>query len=94
MRPAKGLGTFPTLAIEAGRLDSKALPANWHRIRAEAQRRFGDEWVQGGRSVALLVPSAAILGEWNILVNPVHPDFPKVRFQKPVPFTFDVRMFR
>ena len=76
------------------RLDQKALPADWHKKRQESLRRFGDEWIRAGHTIALLVPSAAIRGEWNILLNPAHPDFGKVKFGRPVPFHFDTRMFR
>lgn len=81
-------------ALEVGRLDLKALPPNWHETRDESLRSFGDQWVRAGKSVALLVPSAAIPGEWNVLLNPAHPDFSRVKVQDAKPFEFDVRMFR
>jgi RES domain-containing protein len=81
-------------SLEVGRLDVAALPANWHQTRDESLRRFGDDWVHAEKQVALLVPSAAIPGEGNLLLNPAHPDFSKVRFGKPQPFEFDVRMFK
>ena len=81
-------------AVEIARVDVKALSANWHQTRDESLRRFGDDWVHAGKQVALLVPSAAIPGEWNLLLNPVHPTFSKVRFGKPQPFEFDLRMFK
>lgn len=81
-------------ALEIGKLEVRALPANWHETRDESLRRFGDEWIRAARTVAVLVPSAAIRGEWNILLNPAHADFSKVKFQKPQPFEFDLRMFR
>lgn len=81
-------------ALEVGRLEPKVLPANWHETRSESLRRFGDEWIRAGRSVALLVPSAAIPGEWNVLLNPAHGHFSKVKFHPPVRFEFDIRMFR
>ena len=80
--------------LEIARLDPKSLPAGWHRTRNESLRRFGDDWIRSGRSAALLVPSAAIRGEWNILLNPAHPEFSAIRFRQPAPFEFDVRMFR
>src|SRR5262249_18719118 len=64
--------------LQIARLDPKQLPARWHKMRDESLRRFGDEWVRAGRELALLVPSAAIRSEWNILLNPVHADFPKI----------------
>jgi RES domain-containing protein len=80
-----------TLGI--ARLDPKDLPVNWYATRDESLRRFGDEWVKAGKKVALLVPSAAIRGEWNVLLNPAQRDFSKIRFQEPQPFQFDARMF-
>jgi RES domain-containing protein len=81
-------------AIEIEKLDLKALPARWYETSDESLRRFGDEWIEAARTVALLVPSAAIRGEWNVLLNPAHAEFSRVKFQKPQPFTFDARMFR
>jgi RES domain-containing protein len=81
-------------ALEMGRLDPKLLPANWHETRDESLRGLGDEWLHAAKTVALLVPSAAIRGEWNVLLSAAHPDFSKVKFQQPRPFEFDVRMFR
>lgn len=76
------------------RLDLTALPARWHESRDQSLRRFGDEWIHGGETAALLVPSAAIRSEWNVLLSPAHPDFSKIQFRSPQPFEFDARMFR
>ena len=80
------------LAIE--RVTPDALPPHWRKTRDESLRRFGDEWIQAGRTVALLVPAATIPGEWNILLNPAHAQFAQVKFYQPKGFEFDVRMFR
>ena len=81
-------------ALDLARIDLKALPGNWHESRDESLRRFGNEWARAAQTVALLVPSAAVRGEWNVLLNPAHPEFPSVKFHDPEPFEFDVRMFR
>ncbi|MEO8657009.1 MAG: RES domain-containing protein [Bryobacteraceae bacterium] len=70
------------------------LPAEWHKTRDESLRHFGDEWIRRGNTAGLLVPSAVIRGEWNVLFNPAHRDFPKVSFGEPEVFEFDARMFR
>lgn len=80
--------------LEIGKLDTEELAARWHETRDESLRRFGDQWIRAGRTVALLVPSAAIPGEWNVLLNPAHPDFSKIRFREAQQFEFDARMFR
>lgn len=76
------------------RLELHQLPAHWRKSKDESLRRFGDAWVRSTRSVALLVPSAVIAGEWNILLNPAHLDFPRVQFASPQRFEFDARIFR
>jgi len=81
-------------AVRISRLDPKTLPVRWRETRDESLRRFGDEWIRGGESAALLVPSVAIRGEWNVLLNPVHPDFSRIKFRAPERFEFDARMFR
>jgi len=80
--------------LDIGGLDPKTLPAGWHETRDESLRRFGDNWIRDGQSVALLVPSAAIRGEWNVLLNPAHAEFPRILFRAPQAFEFDLRMFR
>jgi RES domain-containing protein len=80
--------------LDIGKFDPKALPAKWDETRDESLRRFGDEWIRGGQSAAMLVPSAAVRTEWNVLLNPAHADFSKIEFRDAVSFSFDVRMFR
>lgn len=75
------------------RVDLKALPRHWHGRRDESLRRFGDDWIRAGGTVALYVPSAAIRGEWNVLLNPAHSDFAQIRIADPKRFEFDLRMF-
>jgi RES domain-containing protein len=86
-------GNIPN-TVAVGRLDPEVLPAGWCESRDESLRQFGDEWVRGGDTAMLLVPSAAIRGEWNVLLNPAHPDFARVTFNPPARFEFDARMFR
>ena len=81
-------------ALEIERVSLEALPPHWDKSRDESLRRFGDEWIHAGRTVALLVPAATIPGEWNILLNPAHAEFKRVHFHEPKAFEFDVRMFR
>ncbi len=75
------------------RLDLKSLPSKWHALRDESLTAFGDRWILAGKTIALHVPSAAIRGEWNVLLNPEHSDFRKVKIEKPKRFEFDLRMF-
>src|SRR6516165_5052283 len=64
-------GEIPEGPVE--RVSLEALPLDWHKTSDESLRRFGDEWIRAGRTVALFVPAATIPGEWNVLLNPAHP---------------------
>jgi len=79
--------------ISIDRVDVAGLPPDWFRSRGESLHRIGYEWIRRNKTVAILVPSAAIRGEWNILLNPAHEGFSQVRFQSSKPFEFDIRMF-
>ncbi len=80
--------------IQTERIDLNSLPRKWHELRDESLKVFGDRWILRGQTLALHVPSAAIRGEWNVLLNPEHPDFRKIKIGKPRAFAFDLRMFR
>jgi RES domain-containing protein len=73
-------------------LDPHDLPRNW---RAEpAPRRLqtlGDEWLDSGKAAVLRVPSAIVVGEFNYLLNPLHPDFSMLRIHSPEKFSIDRR---
>ncbi|HXR37467.1 MAG TPA: RES family NAD+ phosphorylase [Terracidiphilus sp.] len=75
-------------------LSMDLLPSGWRELENLACRDLGSQWAAGGRSVALRVPSAVVEGDWNVLLNPRHSDFKKIRLFLPKPFRYDERMFR
>jgi RES domain-containing protein len=76
----------------AQRLDPGQLPAGWRRPEHPLLKAMGDRWLESGASLALEVPSAVIPLEWNVLLNPLHPDWPQVASSVPVAFSFDPRL--
>ena len=73
--------------------DAEGLPRDWNALPYSASaRRFGDRWAAERRSAALLVPSVVLPGERNLLINPMHPDYPKIAALAPEPFQFDRRL--
>jgi RES domain-containing protein len=69
------------------------LPARWRSYPApEELAALGTEWVARATSVALRVPSAIVPTEHNYLLNPAHPDFPRLRIRSARRFTFDPRL--
>jgi RES domain-containing protein len=75
-------------------LDPGLLPADWRELNNLACRDLGSGWAASGRSAALQVPSAVVEGDWNVLLNPKHADFNKIKLVAPKPFRYDERMFR
>jgi RES domain-containing protein len=75
-------------------LDPQLLPPDWRELNSLICRDLGSDWARRRRSLALLVPSAVVAGDSNLLVNPSHPGFNKVAVAEAIPFRFDSRMFR
>jgi len=79
------------LAVEV--ITAAILPRTWRNappIRALAD--LGDAWVRGGRSAILVVPSAVVPSETNVLLNPNHPDAGRIAYGTPAPFSYDPRL--
>lgn len=71
----------------------KNLPPHWNAEPLDFQTmQIGDEWVRAGKSVALAVPSVLSTSEVNFLLNPNHPDFKKIKINKPIEYRFDSRL--
>ena len=94
--PASVLGraTIPDQPpIESVKL--AGLPPNWSDPDSpDKLRDIGQEWLERGATVALKVPSAVVIEEWNYLLNPRHPDFKELTFGKIVAYHFDRRLAR
>lgn len=74
-------------------LDRAALPADWQAYpHPEATRALGNAWLDTARSVALVVPSAVVPHETNVLLNPQHPAFGRVEVGAPEAFPVDPRL--
>lgn len=76
-------------------VDAASLPPSWADSPppVEAQQ-LGDAWVAGAGSLLLRIPSAIVPGEHNLLLNPAHPDFVRIRVSSPRPFRFDPRLLK
>lgn len=80
--------SMETLGIEA-------LPPDWRTYPApEKLKDLGTGWTRSGRTAVLLVPSVIIPHEMNVLLNPAHPGFVKIRLQEAQRFSFDPRMWK
>ena len=80
--------------IEIKELPEAKLPTDWRSFpHSNATQVVGDEFIVEQEQPVLKVPSAAVQGTYNYLVNPRHPDFPKVTIVGIEPFEFDKRLF-
>ena len=69
------------------------LPPYWQRLSLpQPTATIGHAWLQAGRSLALQVPSVVMPQERNVLLNPAHPEFVRVRLLDAQPFHFDERL--
>ncbi len=57
-------------------------------------RFIGDSFLTTNKNMLLKVPSAIIPEEYNILINPLHPDFTKIKIISTSRFEFDSRLFK
>lgn len=74
---------------------TKRLPPNWkefpppHRLAL-----IGTNWVLQKKKLLLQVPSALVEDEYNILINPDHPDIRYVKIKKIQKYHFDQRLLK
>lgn len=72
-----------------------SLPVGWDAQPAgRASIAFGTAWLRSGRSALLVVPSAIVPEEANVLVNPRHPGSAAVGASKVRRWLYDPRLAR
>jgi RES domain-containing protein len=72
-----------------------SLPVGWDAQPAgRASLRFGTDWASSKTSSLLLVPSAIVPEEWNVLINPEHPDSRRITASKVRKWVYDPRLLK
>jgi RES domain-containing protein len=75
------------------KINVSVLPENWNtHPPSPATRDIGSEWIRSGSSPVLAVPSVPVALETDYLLNPAHPDFPKLRIGTAQSFQYDRRL--
>jgi RES domain-containing protein len=74
-------------------VSASALNRNWQTDPYTCQY-LGNEFLLQKQSLLLKVPSAIVPEENNILINPLHADFKKVKIISARKFAFDGRLFK
>lgn len=71
------------------------LPRNWRDYPAPSElAELGTNWVLSNDSLLLRVPSTVVENEFNVLINPVHPDINYVTISHIEKYTLAKRLFR
>lgn len=79
--------------VSSESLDETRLAAHWARHPTPSTcRELGDAWLAAGRTCVLSVPAAPMPEERNLLLNPSHGDFARVKVVSERKFRFDPRL--
>jgi RES domain-containing protein len=70
------------------------LPSEW-RLNPPplSTQKIGSKWAQNGRSAVLQVPSVIVPEDSNLLINPFHKDFKKIRITGTQDYFLDPRLW-
>ncbi|MDQ3751114.1 MAG: RES family NAD+ phosphorylase, partial [Acidobacteriota bacterium] len=81
--------------ISTQKLMKTELPTNWnafpHPISTQA---IGDKFVSENNYCVLQIPSVVTQGDYNLLINPYHSEFSKIKIIAIEKFPFDKRIFK
>jgi RES domain-containing protein len=66
----------------------------WESADCTVARAYGAAWQRERRSVLLIVPSVVARMEENLLINPEHPEFPRITHGLHRPVWWDERLFQ
>lgn len=71
----------------------QSLKKNWYHDFDYTQW-MGEEIFKTAKTLSLRCPSAIVQSEHNYLINPLHPDFKKIKLNSTTHFYFDERLFK
>lgn len=86
--------TFEVPADKVTTLPRRRWPRQWDAVPfVKASQRLGDRWLASLDSLALRVPSVHSASDFNVVLNPLHPDANSVRLLGQHRYAFDGRLF-
>ncbi|MCK5828184.1 RES domain-containing protein [Candidatus Bipolaricaulota bacterium] len=72
----------------------KALPKDWKLSPPPSEiPSMGTKWLDSNTTLILIVPSAIVSEEKNLIINPAHLEMDQVQLVNIEKFTFDKRLF-
>ncbi|GAB3442880.1 hypothetical protein GCM10027320_33740 [Massilia solisilvae] len=71
------------------------LPPGWNTLpNSPLAAEFGTHFLQSASHLYMRVPSVIVHEGTNLVINPLHPAYDRVRLEVVRPFSFDPRMFK
>ena len=81
--------------ISIQKLTTADLPANWNAFpHPNSTQAVGDKFVSENKYGVLQIPSVVTQGDYNLLINPYHSEFLKIKIIEMESFPFDKRIFK
>ena len=81
--------------ISIQKLNISDLPTNWNTFpHPSTTQTIGDQFIADNKFCVLQMPSAVTQGDYNLLINPNHPDFKRIKIIATDKFPFDKRIFK
>jgi RES domain-containing protein len=82
-------------SIEIQKVPKKILVPGWNDFPYSSETiNFGTSFLRKKEYLALKVPSVIIPNEFNVILNPLHPDIQKCKIISSAPFVFDERILK
>jgi RES domain-containing protein len=82
-------------SIKAKRLTASDLPRKWQEFPYPTSTQdIGRDFVRENNYCLLMLPSVVTPGDYNVLINPNHIDFSKIKITSIEKFPFDKRIFK
>jgi len=79
--------------LHISKIQYKKLKDNW-QYHFEYTQWIGNEFLKNNYFLALKIPSAIVPQEHNFLINPLHPDFKKVKIINTELLELDIRLLQ
>jgi RES domain-containing protein len=81
--------------ISLQKLNITDLPTDWNTFpHPSTTQAIGDQFVADNKFCILQIPSAVTKGDYNLLINPNHSDFKRIKIINTDQFPFDKRIFK
>ena len=81
--------------ISIQKLNISDLPTNWNTFPHPSNtQKIGNQFIADNKFCVLQIPSAVTQGDYNLLINPNHPDFKRIKIIATDKFPFDKRIFK